>query len=1448
MHGEFEKFFCGVLIVQENGHGGLMTLLSVAHSCPGPASTSSPKINSHGYKDKNRPVALIDSGCLISISAAGCFRPPRCNSDKILYTSNRPATTTQQATDMPPVHAGQQLYSIDHQPQGRAHAHIDKKLYNWLRELFHDPPYLYELYHLLFDEQAQARGRAAAGIPREDQDQGLPSPSGSPPPPSVGNPDDTSWIYFPKGEGGNSLSEWLSGDDSSGGNQQVVKNCLSNNNKSSVATASAASHVSLSPLTDAGNCTAKWLVDIAHNGTAEAESGHRDHASGAGHTGGGAVGDQWPPWSGRFGGNFTFYDYDYGTNGWPESQLEKIYEIIRHAQWNSNIILTVFLAVIFLVGISGNLLVLAVFARSRVRQASTLFIMALAGTDLIICLVILPGVLLKEWAVPFRNDAVCKLWEWLRCTTIPLSSLILVAVAVDRYVLIGRAAVTQPLSNRSAKAIILLAVLLSAGMALPPSLGVGVYQRAGDADSGEYTYYYGDDYYWDTTSRFQTPGSTTISPISQSLSELDDDSGNLSGAFSVTASSLLPAFITASAPTSLELSVHAASTTSNSVNLDTWSPSQNGFFSHTTPLLTSTPTNVNKQAFLSLSSSSVDSSISPLYDSVGLPLPLFKDLSTAKPSPSPFKTLLYGFTSAREPAPSKLSLSSHNPASPSVVVSTLEAITAPPSPPDQPLGTKTLPLSTEITNVAKDPTPIEAEASSPPTEFYLGLCWQNDLLVNAAFTQHYWQAVAVLFLLVLINVLVLYGLVFRAVYRQSRRWGKRPIPISKKSVTDEREAKPVGNDAPDLEDDSTSFAEDARCFTLMRKISKQSITKAKGKPQERCRSASFKGVGTRKNISEMVLRVPYDVKKWAKETRSPTKMSSRRAGCRKEENSGNNEDDVTSLDDGHYNDWATKLSTQSESPQVQVDKTSIFCTGSCTVGRTKYYQSHSFFYTNHSNAGQGCHQNSDSCSFVDTGSTKTMHISTDVERPYRRPSWFKRKLVKALLKHHTGWHQRHRKVHETAVFKLARRQRAKVRMLNKEHNTTDSEYSDSTNTELSTESESRGKESMCNQFDMGSIHEEQTAKTVSKAENASSSRQETSGMASETLVNLKKEEQREKATLRCFPCTGEELQAQIYNLVSKSIYLPDKSGPFTLVNQARTIKPEPPTKSDLQEHDLLKSNGSFEQNLSEKQNSQQQATDRICSPFDYSAEVNNPPTSPCMDFSLPNTPETPQVSGTKNTSESYGMYENHKKLPPSQDVLKTIIQHQLHRMIRLDRTPDITTPSHDQLESDTMMMTKPQPAGQAGSQSHHLSNLSPQPDLQSSRVVVLNRSYNKQDKKSEKNHQHQRKHHQEEANAPGHKTDGQHGKSAAPVKLRGQRRRYSAVQVKTAKVLLLVTAVYLISFAPALLMTLDLVPPHRIIFYAYFVHSAANPLIYSFINQTFRKQLASLFRRKRRRG
>jgi len=68
-----------------------------------------------------------------------------------------------------------------------------------------------------------------------------------------------------------------------------------------------------------------------------------------------------------------------------------------------------------------------------------------------------------------------------------------------------------------------------------------------------------------------------------------------------------------------------------------------------------------------------------------------------------------------------------------------------------------------------------------------------------------------------------------------------------------------------------------------------------------------------------------------------------------------------------------------------------------------------------------------------------------------------------------------------------------------------------------------------------------------------------------------------------------------------------------------------------------------------------------------------------------------------------------------------------------------------------------------------------------------------------------------------------------------------SAHIRTAAMLSVVTVVFVLTFAPAFLMSLDIVLYSRPVFYVYFFNNVANPIIYSFMNNYFRRELNAMF-------
>ncbi|XP_076085965.1 uncharacterized protein LOC143056704 [Mytilus galloprovincialis] len=77
----------------------------------------------------------------------------------------------------------------------------------------------------------------------------------------------------------------------------------------------------------------------------------------------------------------------------------------------------------------------------------------------------------------------------------------------------------------------------------------------------------------------------------------------------------------------------------------------------------------------------------------------------------------------------------------------------------------------------------------------------------------------------------------------------------------------------------------------------------------------------------------------------------------------------------------------------------------------------------------------------------------------------------------------------------------------------------------------------------------------------------------------------------------------------------------------------------------------------------------------------------------------------------------------------------------------------------------------------------------------------------------------------------------------GLKEKVFYANIRTAAMLFIVTIVFLIAFLPSWLMAHDLVPFSKILFYMYFIYNVANPIIYAFMNTSFRDDLQAVFKR-----
>lgn len=129
------------------------------------------------------------------------------------------------------------------------------------------------------------------------------------------------------------------------------------------------------------------------------------------------------------------------------------------------------------IGTVGNSLVLYVYVKKRNKLASTVFIITLAGTDFITCLLIIPFTIVLEYMEYFvKYDICCKMYMFLITSNVPFSAFIMTAIAVDRYLCICHP-FTQVLNKKIAKLVITVLGLIAITLGILTALNYGVYNN-----------------------------------------------------------------------------------------------------------------------------------------------------------------------------------------------------------------------------------------------------------------------------------------------------------------------------------------------------------------------------------------------------------------------------------------------------------------------------------------------------------------------------------------------------------------------------------------------------------------------------------------------------------------------------------------------------------------------------------------------------------------------------------------------------------------------------------------------------------------------------------------------------------------------------------------------------------------------------------------------------------
>lgn len=91
--------------------------------------------------------------------------------------------------------------------------------------------------------------------------------------------------------------------------------------------------------------------------------------------------------------------------------------------------------IIFVVGVCGNLLVsLAVIRSKQMHTVTNLFILNLAVSDIVMCLISVPLTPLQSFSGHWMfGETLCKLFPFSQGVSVYMSTLTLTIIAVDRY-------------------------------------------------------------------------------------------------------------------------------------------------------------------------------------------------------------------------------------------------------------------------------------------------------------------------------------------------------------------------------------------------------------------------------------------------------------------------------------------------------------------------------------------------------------------------------------------------------------------------------------------------------------------------------------------------------------------------------------------------------------------------------------------------------------------------------------------------------------------------------------------------------------------------------------------------------------------------------------------------------------------------------------------------------
>ena len=166
-----------------------------------------------------------------------------------------------------------------------------------------------------------------------------------------------------------------------------------------------------------------------------------------------------------------------------------IFEAANDEQFEFYIYPLVFTLVYMVVGFIGNFVVIYIFTCQWKLTKTTVFILTLAIVDIFSCMFNMPIEAVMLWQpLDFDHDKLCKVSRYTTFFASVGSSCVLVAIAIDRYLMVCRPFKSRELGVPYAKKSCIIAVLLGIALTWPSLIFYGTYKYYLFRDEGDIVY------------------------------------------------------------------------------------------------------------------------------------------------------------------------------------------------------------------------------------------------------------------------------------------------------------------------------------------------------------------------------------------------------------------------------------------------------------------------------------------------------------------------------------------------------------------------------------------------------------------------------------------------------------------------------------------------------------------------------------------------------------------------------------------------------------------------------------------------------------------------------------------------------------------------------------------------------------------------------------------------